>query len=237
MDNDQFHHVDELLNEENGQAAYEELKSVYDAEGELQNNNVDLLWRLSQACFLIGRTLHGDDLRRVEILKEGQTYAVTATDLDPNNANAAVYLAHLTGELIENASITERIKMGLVFKERLDKAIALASNDASLLHMRGRFRYAVASLSWAERALATTLIGPPPRASYDEAIADFLEVEAQDQAQWIANLLYLGKSYLAKGDKVSAIKYWKQAEDIEATESEECEALDEARSLLRKHDK
>lgn len=119
--------------------------------------------------------------------------------------------------------------------------------------MRGRFRYAVASLSWAERALATTLIGPPPRASYDEAIADFLEVcillckamlslsgfqvEAQDQAQWIANLLYLGKSYLAKGDKVSAIKYWKQAEDIEATDSEEREALDEARSLLRKHDK
>lgn len=48
--------------------------------------------------------------------------------------------------------------------------------EKTLLHMRGRFSYSVASLTWLERKAASAFFASPPEATYDEAIADFLEV-------------------------------------------------------------
>jgi hypothetical protein len=48
--------------------------------------------------------------------------------------------------------------------------------EYSLLHMRGRFSYSVANLSWFERKAASALFATPPTATIDEALADFLEV-------------------------------------------------------------
>lgn len=64
----------------------------------------------------------------------------------------------------------------------MDRALAIAPEDAEdradLYHMRGRFAYDVASLSFAERLIASKLFGSPPQATLDEALADFLEVSA-----------------------------------------------------------
>lgn len=58
------------------------------------------------------------------------------------------------------------------------------AKESSLLHMRGRFAFSVASLSWMERKLAATFFATPPSATFDEAIADFLEVRMiQDRDQ------------------------------------------------------
>lgn len=42
--------------------------------------------------------------------------------------------------------------------------------------MSGRLCFSVASLSWVERTLASTLYGSPPEATMDEAIESFLKV-------------------------------------------------------------
>ncbi|KAH7727852.1 Protein RMD-2 c, partial [Aphelenchoides avenae] len=55
--------------------------------------------------------------------------------------------------------------------------------------------------------------------------------------QWVFNLLYLGKSYLAKGDKDNAIKFLKQAEAVNPANDAEREATEEAKGLVRKHTK
>jgi len=49
-------------------------------------------------------------------------------------------------------------------------------NEYSLLHMRGRFAFSVASLSWLERKAAAAFFAEPPSATFEEAIADFLRV-------------------------------------------------------------
>lgn len=49
---------------------------------------------------------------------------------------------------------------------------------------------------------------------------DFLAV-LQLQSDWLDNLLYLGKAYLAKGDKESAVKFLKRAaESYQQNENE-----------------
>jgi hypothetical protein len=63
-----------------------------------------------------------------------------------------------------------------LFQDFLDRALAMEAKESSLLHMRGRFAFSVASLSWMERKLAATFFATPPTATFDEAIADFLEV-------------------------------------------------------------
>lgn len=49
--------------------------------------------------------------------------------------------------------------------------------------------------------------------------------------------MYLGKSYMQKGDKANALKYWTQAEFVNDMNDADLEALDEVRSLLAEHDK
>ena len=83
----------------------------------------------------------------------------------------------------------------------MDKALSMDSKDNSLLHMRGRYAFSVAGLSWLERKAASVLYATPPTATYDEALADFLAAY-EVQADWLENVFYIAKCYIQKGDKV-----------------------------------
>lgn len=54
---------------------------------------------------------------------------------------------------------------------------------------------------------------------------------------WIENLLFLGKSYLGKGDKDNALKYLNMAVKNEAADEADKEALAETRTLISKNSK
>jgi hypothetical protein len=45
-----------------------------------------------------------------------------------------------------------------------------AGGDQTLNHLLGRWCYAVASVSWMERKLASAIFATPPESSYDEAL-------------------------------------------------------------------
>lgn len=50
-----------------------------------------------------------------------------------------------------------------------------------MLHMRGRYAYSVATLSWIERKAAIALFNIPKTANMDEALKDFYEVQQYDR--------------------------------------------------------
>lgn len=58
----------------------------------------------------------------------------------------------------------------------LDKAIAMQPTERTLLHMRGRFAFSVANLSWLERKAAAAFFTAVPQATVDDALEDFLAV-------------------------------------------------------------
>ena len=124
-------------------------------------------------------------------------------------------------------------------QDLLDKALLLNSEEFTLLHMSGRLAYSVASLSWVERKLASTLFGEPPVATMDEAIEKFERV-TELKSDWIENFLYLAKAYIAKDAKANRAKLveaLKRAVAIEPINASERSARDEAAAFLKKYSK
>jgi tetratricopeptide (TPR) repeat protein len=229
-----FEAIDEFLKEGHGKEAYEALKKICDKDAN-QKNNVEVLWRQARACHQMASGLESKNPRKKELIVEGQKYGVSAAKLDEKNFSALKWAAVLTGALTDHLGMKEKIQEGYTFKSLLDKALAMEPNEYSLLHMRGRFSYSVANLSWFERKAASAFFATPPTATFDDAIKDFLEVEKLKPNEWIENLLYLAKSYIGKNDKDKARQYLKAAEVIEPADDADREALHEVKALLQKY--
>ena len=231
-----FNKIDEKHEEGNGEQCYNELKQIYESDAN-QRTNPELLWRFARACHVWSSSLPQKDPRKKDLLIEGQKYAAEAEKLDDTNFDILKWAAVLTGAITDYLGIKEKIEMGNVFKGYLDKALAMNPTEYSLLHMRGRFSYSVANLSWMERKVASSFFATPPEASFEDAIKDFLEVEKIKNGTWVDNLLYLAKSYLANKNKVEAVKYLKQATIVKAQDDADKEALNEINELLKKYAK
>lgn len=195
--------------------------------------NVEVLWRIARACRSIASGLPAKDPKRKELLLEGQKYAQEAYKLDSNNFNVLKWCAVTTGGVTDYLGTKEKIQQGYEFKEYLDKALAMQT-EYSLYHMRGRFSFSVANLSWFERKAASAFFATPPTATIDDALNDFLEVEKLRPNTWIENLVFISRCYITKGDKSAAAGYLQSALDIKPDDDAEKELQEEAKDLLKK---
>ncbi|VDN21623.1 unnamed protein product [Cylicostephanus goldi] len=109
----------------------------------------------------------------------------------------------------------------------------MEAREFTLLHMRGRYSYSVASLSWFERKAAAVFYAAPPSATMDEALVDFLAAE-EEKPEWIENLIYIVRIYYAKNDKENTKKYCNKLLALTPTDEDERDRLDEARKILAK---
>ncbi|VDN18736.1 unnamed protein product [Gongylonema pulchrum] len=164
----------------------------------------------------------------------GKKFASKAHDIDSSDFNALKLLTLLTGAATDFQGIRKRIEEGQIFKKLLDKALSMQPNDHMLLHLRGRYYYAVATLSWAEKAIAARFSKSFVAASIEDALNDFLEVERLRPRNWIDNLLYVAKCYMAKNDRRQALKFLKIASRLKASDETEQEYLKEVFTLLQK---
>jgi len=221
---DQFH--DEGKNQ---LECYKNLKSISE-NGE--KNKIEILWRLARACNNLASTLDSKDAKKKELLFEGRGYALDAYNINDNDFNSVKWAAVMTGQVIDYLGMKEKIEQGKNFKGYLDKAISLNPQDYSIMHMRGRYSFGVASLSWIERKVASTLFATPPTATYEEAISDFLEVEKFKK--WIENRLFLARSYHAINDKQKMVDYLRSAKELEPADESEKALLVEVDMLLKK---
>ncbi|TKR86930.1 hypothetical protein L596_011425 [Steinernema carpocapsae] len=229
-----FAEVDSLLEKGEGKEAYNLAKKLMKDD----KNNVELLWRFAKACHQYGSSMgKKDEGKKKELYLEGRDAGAAAYQLDDKNFNVLKWAAVLSGESSDFVGTKERIQEGYKFKEYLDKALAIEPTEHTLLHMRGRFAYSVANLSWLERKVASTLFAEPPTATIDEALRDFEESERVHPNQWLENLLYLARCYIAKNNKESAVKYLKIAEGLEACDDGERETQQEVKKLLQKYSK
>lgn len=124
-----------------------------------------------------------------------------AHETAPTLFPALKWVAVMTGQLTDYVGTKEKIEQGHKFKQYLDKALNIDRKEFSLLHMRGRYAFGVAGLSWLERKAATVFYSTPPTATYEEAAQDFLAAYEQ-RPDWMENIYYLAKTYLAMKDKV-----------------------------------
>jgi hypothetical protein len=101
--------------------------------------------------------------------------------------------------------------------------------------MRGRYAYSVASLSWIERKIASTLFATPPAATYEEALADFLEAEKFKPEGWLENRVFVARCYLALDNKEKIVEYLKLVKGMTPLDATEKELHVENDKLLKKY--
>lgn len=167
---------------------------------------------------------------------QGQKFAARGHELNPQDFECLRWASILTGTISDISGHKEKIQQGNLFKEYLDKALTIDPEEFTLLHMSGRLSFSVASLTWVERTLASTLFGNPPEATMDEAIEKFLKVK-ELKPTWIENVLYYAKALAAKdskSNKEEISKELKQAAEMTPENDADRKAQEEVKELLRK---
>ncbi|CAK5045214.1 unnamed protein product [Meloidogyne enterolobii] len=225
--------IDQLNDENKHQQIYEHLAKVDDTN---IHSDPEILWRFARSCYFLSFPLDNKDPKKKQLLDEGYLYAEKAYQLKNEDFEVIKCFAAVTGARTDFLGTKEKIEQGNLFKELLDKALTMNAEEYTLLHMRGRFAFSVASLTWLERKAAAAFYSKPPEATFEEAIDDFLAVLAL-QPDWLDNLFFLGKTYLLKKDKETAIKYLQRAVDAYQQNENEQEPsmVTEAKALLKKH--
>uniref|UniRef100_A0A914ZVZ8 Regulator of microtubule dynamics protein 1 n=2 Tax=Parascaris univalens TaxID=6257 RepID=A0A914ZVZ8_PARUN len=223
-----FAEIDKYLNEYDGENAYKIAKKLI---VKTETEYAGLCHRLAHACYILSNYCRRNEERRKTLLIEAHDACKKAYKIEPKDANVLKWCSIITGSLAEISGNREKIELGHEFKMYLDKAAEVAP-DSAIYHMRGRFFYEVANLSWLERTAATALFGTPPTATIDESLADLLKAEELNPGE-LDNLLFIAKCYLAKGEHSKARTYLFKMKATRAIDRADEAMLDEADNLLK----
>ncbi|XP_048507386.1 regulator of microtubule dynamics protein 1-like isoform X1 [Athalia rosae] len=197
-------------------------------------DNLEVVWRLARACHKCS-TNTTERSKKQKFIAEGIEACQVFEDSD--NADFHKWYAILIGAQSMFLPIREKIDSGHRFRMHLDKALDLRPDDPALHHLLGRFKYEVASLSWLERKIASTLFAEPPSATFDEAIIDFERAEKLTDRPFKDNKLLLGKSYIAVGQYQNAVRWLEETSTVPTSNEEDRFSQIEADQLLSKYSK
>lgn len=127
---------------------------------------------------------------------------------------------------------TEYIKNAFFIRADWEDAVTINPNDASALHLLGRWHYDVATMSWLTRTAAATFFATPPSSTLADAVSHFERAEAISPGFWIANQLWLAKTHYAMGNKAEAVRWAASAVRIAVRTSDDATDHAEAAKLL-----
>ena len=198
-----FEKYDEMVNTidvEGIEAAYEYLTSQ---EGVIPRSAA-FLWRLSQASVKKSqaiRSRYGKENRldeRQQLFAEAKGYGAEAMEKSPDNLDAIKWYAVSMGCLSRYLDTQSRMRDGVEIRRLLDAGLKINGDDSLLLHMKGRWCYEVAQLTWYERTAIRAVAGDMT-STLDEAKHYFDKVEQLAPRSSKSNLLMLGKCIQAQG--------------------------------------
>ncbi|XP_064484289.1 regulator of microtubule dynamics protein 1-like [Ornithodoros turicata] len=186
----------------------EDLYSSMKMKQQEYGNNADYLWRMAKVTHLCGITAqkNGQISQKKELAFEAFGYAKDALAADDKNPEVHKWYAITIGSLSEFIGVQEKIRNGYEFKEHVDTAVRLKPSDPTLHHMLGRWCFEVATLTWIERKLASTLYSAPPQSTMQEARAHLFNADKLKN-NWKENMLFIAKTYVCEGNYSPAISW------------------------------
>ncbi|NXM60032.1 RMD3 protein, partial [Illadopsis cleaveri] len=192
----------------------------------------EFLWRLARAHSDMWELTEDEDERR-SYATGGKEELELALQKWDQSAECHQWFAILCGQVSEYESIPKRIQAGYVFKEHIDKAIALKPQDPQLYYLLGRWCYQVAHLGWLEKRTVSALFEVPPTATVQDALQNFLRVEELSPGFSKAGRVYIAKCYRDLGDASAAVLWMDLASELPGNTKEDAESereLEEMRS-------
>jgi tetratricopeptide (TPR) repeat protein len=201
-------------------------------------DNVGLLWRLARTLFHLSSHLErdGDTEGQKQLIEEASEHAQQAIELDDNAWQAHQWYAIAVGSLTKYEGTQKKIQMGYKYKEHIDRAISLNPEESTLHHLRGRFCFEVAGVSWLEKKAAAALFGTPPESTYQEALDSLMQAEERRAGEWKLNALFIAKCHLRLSDVPTAVEWLHKAYNMPSNTPEDYTAQTEVEQLLAQHD-
>ncbi|KAJ8399117.1 hypothetical protein AAFF_G00414960 [Aldrovandia affinis] len=172
----------------------------------MYGENKEFLWRLARA-YNDMYEITEDKEEKKSYAEQGRDEAEAALQMDDLSAECHKWFAVLTGLASHYESMHGKLKSSHVFKEHIDKAIALKADDPLSFYLLGRWCYEVASLGWLEKKAAAALFESPPTASLHDALEHFLKVEELSPGFRRAARLYIAKCHKDLGN-ISEARNW-----------------------------
>ncbi len=211
------------------------LQFVQGAMSESGTADVELQWRLARAIYDVAKEAKDPEAKKTGVMAAHEA-ALQALALD-ESCSAAHKWAGITlsakGDFIPTK---EKIANSRRVRQYWDKAAELSPSDATTLNLLGLWCFNLASLSWAERQIAALLFGSPPKSTFEEALAFFLQAEASQPEFWSANQLWIAKMSLALGKKEEGKKWLQSALKLPVKpNSDDVETQKEVEALLKKN--
>jgi predicted Zn-dependent protease len=199
----------------------------------IEPENPEVLWKIARAYF----DFADQQPDNLEVQKKnvypGFEYAKKCVEKYPQVAGGHQYYAILIGRIGEIEGTKQKITNSYAVREHTLKAIELDPIEDANYHVMGRWHFALADLSWAERQIASLIYAKPPEASFAEAEKFFTkahELKPDD----IRHLLWLGKTQLKLKKEATAKTTLQQALKLKAGSDADRAMQKEAQDLLKK---
>jgi len=213
-----------------------EFQQVFDALAEArkeQPDNVEIVWRSSRAYYDLAETKPQDKTWQQENFTKSLELAKKALELNPEHWAGHKWFAISCSAVGEFLATKDKIGNAFKIKEEALKAVELRPDDATTLHLLGRWCLSVASIGWLERKAASVLFASPPESSYDEALSFFLRA-AEKNSNFIRNALYVGDTYSLLKKMQEAKAWYTKAMEMKASSDAERRMQEEAKTKLSK---
>uniref|UniRef100_A0A0K0FK83 Regulator of microtubule dynamics protein 1 n=1 Tax=Strongyloides venezuelensis TaxID=75913 RepID=A0A0K0FK83_STRVS len=220
-------------NDNSEEDLYEYLKQLKSSSDVSDEERIQVNWRLLHIIDIIANSLSSKDKRRKKFILEGAEMVDEIIKLAPDDINTVKWSAAITGLSIDYYDIRKKCQIGFKFKQLLDKALSLDNTDHNLMHMRGRYHYGVAGLSWLEKKTARFIFGTPLDSTYGDALEDFMEAHnSKEGSHWMENIAYVGKCLWNLNRKDEAIKYFRMIQDLTIYDNYDQEIVDEVENYI-----
>lgn len=194
-------------------------------------NNYEALWRTSFLYSRIGNRMTDED-EQEEYYNRGIDFAERALEVDSTDVYSNYVMSVAMGRKALISGARDRVAASRDIKKYVDRALEVDSTHAGSWHVRGRWNFKIANLSWIERAAANTLFGGiPGDASNDKAVQNIEEaIELDDQ--YVLYYYDLATVYEEMDRDQEAIKICQQALELPTLTPDDEQIKDDCRQLI-----
>ena len=180
------------------------------------------LWKASVAAVDAGEATQ-DAGRRKDLYKQGETYARSAVEVNPGNAEGHFALARALGRTAQTLGSRDRVKYAGEVRNHAMEALKLDPRHAGALHVMGVWNAEVMRLNGVSRFMAKNFLGGKVfgSASWQNA-QQYMEQAVQVEPKRLIHRIDLAEIYADVGDKAKAreqVDYILKAPSTEANDA------------------
>jgi len=211
--------IDELI--EQGDQYYkkwenEKALDVFLKAYQIDEDNYEVVWRLSRAYSDLGEKMEDDKDKKKEYYRRAVKFGRRAVELNPDHYEGHLRLAIAVGRLALFEGGKKKIEMSKEVKAQIDTVKQLNPDNFLAYYIIGRWHREISNLNFILKAFAKIIYGGVPKASKEEALWNF-EKAAELNPQFIEGNLALAEMYIKHKMYEDAKKHLKRCIDSPKT--------------------